>query len=143
VYTRPDFVTQVYETLSALRCSKILGIILAEPKVQVAAKMISLSIINRILSMTDCIPSDVMSVFNDIFVEDDCSKVVHELLALNNREVTLKCIIMIGLLARLDKLAAMFWSKSERLRNVLSTLEKCDENEMVKSVNFCKKWVGC
>ena len=144
VYTRPEFVIQVQETLTALRCSKILGSVLAEPELRVETKIHALAIINRILSSTDSSPSDVISIFVDIFgnSEEHCSEVLSELLSLNLVEVTLKCLFMVGLLCRLDREASRFFLRSQRLEKLLSSSDNnVVESDVCNAVAFCNKWI--
>ena len=147
VYTRPEFISQVHETLSALRCSKILGTVLAEPELRVETKLHVLSIINRILSLPDSCPNDVINIFMDIFGDSDqnCSDVVSELLSRNVDDVTVKCLCMVGLLCRLDRKAARFFANSDPLKKLLSSLDDGDgnvvERDIRDAIGFCKKWI--
>lgn len=147
VYIRQEFVTQLCETLSALRCSKILGTMLAEPELPTAVKLHCLAIVNRVLSMPDSSPSDILCIVGDVFAGaadgEHFTRIVFDLLKLEDSEITVKCLLMLGLLARIDKRVSSAWSKCDRFRDVISELQRSAENEnLTSATNFCKKWIN-
>ena len=144
VYTRQEFVSQLCETLSALRCSKIIVTLLEEPKLPVSIKLHCLAIINRVLSMPDSNPSDILCIVRDVFSDTDesFSRIMLDLLKLENVDITVKCLFMVGLLARIDRNVSNSWSQRDHFKNIIFALQKSPENDAIQNAaNFCKKWI--
>ena len=125
VYTRQEFVSQLCETLSALRCSKIIVTLLEEPKLPVSIKLHCLAIINRVLSMPDSNPSDILCIVRDVFSDTDesFSRIMLDLLKLENVDITVKCLFMVGLLARIDRNVSNSWSQRDHFKNIIFALQ--------------------
>ena len=148
VYTGPEFVDQLCDSLSALKCSRCLGSILEDPETSNSVKLRCLEIVNRVLSSTDSSPNDVLGVVKDVFnlenenkTEEKLMKTFSDLLKCRDSDVVTKTLFLVGLWCRIDKKFSDVLANSRQFKNLISSIEMSDEDKLQKPLAFCKKWI--
>lgn len=148
VYTGPEFVVQLCDSLSALKCSRFLGSVLEDPETSDSVKLRCLEIVNRVLSSTDSNPTnDILCIVKDIFDldkdenEEKLTKTFSHLLKSEDCDVVSKTLFLIGLWCRIDKKFSDLLSKSRHFKELLSSVETSQNEKLRQLVLFCKKWM--
>jgi hypothetical protein len=92
-------------------------------------------------------PKDSLCIIGEVFPKnengDKTSETLFNLLKAENCFLINKVLFLLGLWARIDKSFSDAWGESHLFKNIISEIERSEENEKMKQgILFCKKWTN-